>query len=411
MRYSKLILAVAISFVHFSLSAQAIYDPAQRCSVDANDNCVPNTITSAVPFLAIIPDARSAGMGDTGIATSADANAMFHNASKLAFVTNEVGASSTYSPWLSGLGLTDVYLINLAGYKRLNNLQSIGLDLRFFSLGDISFTDFDGNPLGEGKPRELVLSFAYARKLSTNFSAAITVKYINSNLASGLSVGGIDLVSANEFAADISFTYKKSIGENELTIGSAITNLGSKVSYTNSIFRDFIPANIGIGATYNISMDDYNKLAFSVDLKKLLVPTPIPARIKNGTATGAINPEYDENGNTVADYREKGTFEGIIESFSDAPGGLQEEIKEINVAMGLEYAYDDQFFVRTGYHHESFLKGDRKYLTVGLGIKYNVFGIDLSYLVPTNNRRNPLDNTLRFSLNFNFDAIGNNGSS
>ena len=410
MRYSKLILSVAIILIHCPLSAQAIYDPDQHCSVDANDICVPNTILSAVPFLAIIPDARSAGMGDTGIATSADPNAMFHNASKLAFVTNNVGASTTYSPWLSGLGLTDVYLINLAGYKRINDLQSIGLDLRFFSLGDISFTDFNGNPLGEGKPREFALSFAYARKLSSNFSAGITAKYVNSNLASGLSSQGVDISSANVFAADISFTYKKSIGDNELTIGTAISNLGSKVSYTNSSFRDYIPANLGVGTNYSIAVDEINKLSFSVDFKKLLVPTPIPARIKNGTSTGTINPDYDKDANGVADFREKGTFEGIMESFSDAQGGLSEELREINIAMGIEYAYDDQFFVRTGYHHESYLKGDRKFLTVGLGIKYNVFGLDLSYLVPTNNRRNPLDNTLRFSLNFNFNALREKGS-
>lgn len=353
MKKSNLIFTVAILFSCFSLSSQ-IFDPAQKCIVDANDACIPNTLLTGVPFLGITPDARSAGMGDVGLATSVDPNAMFHNASKLAFATNSVGVTATYTPWLRSLGLTDVYLINAAGYKKIDDLQTIGLDLRFFSLGDLSFTNFNGNPLGEGKPRELSLSFAYARKLSENFSAGVTAKFVNSNLATGLSSAGNPIVSAKAFAADISFTYKKLIGQNELTIGSTISNLGSGISYTNSAFRDYLPANMGIGTTYKLALDSYNTLSFSLDFNKLLVPTPIAARIKDGTGSGAINPAYDADGSGIPDYREKSTFEGVFESFGDAQGGFSEEMKEITVAMGVEYVYDNQFSVRTGYFHESF---------------------------------------------------------
>jgi len=409
MKKSKLFLTVAIVFTYISLSSQ-IFDPAQHCIVDANDACVPNTLLTGVPFLRITPDARSAGMGDTGLATSVDPNAMFHNASKLAFASNSVGVTASYTPWLRSLGLTDVYLLNAAGYKRIDDLQTIGLDLTFFSLGDLNFTDFNGNPLGEGKPRELSLSFAYARKLSNNFSAGLTVKYINSNLATGFSSSGTPIVSARAFAADISFTYKKSIGQNELTIGSAISNLGSGISYTNSVFRDYLPANLGIGSTYKLGLDNYNTISFSIDFNKQLVPTPIALRIKDSTGAGAVNPAYDADNNGIADFREKSTFEGVIESFGDAQGGFSEEMKEITIAMGVEYVYDNQFAVRTGYFHESFLKGDRKFITVGLGVNYNVVGLNLSYLVPTNNRRSPIDNTLRFSVNLNFGSAGESAS-
>lgn len=405
MKNSKLILAVVLSLSYTLSYAQ--FDPDQGCIVDVNGQCVPNTISTAVPFLGITPDARASGMGNVGLATSTDPNSMFHNSSKLAFSTHEVGVSATYSPWLQQLGLTDVFLINLAAFKQINKIQTFGFDLRYFSLGDISFTDFNGNPLGQGKPREVALTFGYARKLSSNFSAGINVKYINSNLASGLTAGGRDISSGNSFAGDISFTYKKEIKNNELTIGTSITNLGAGITYTNSTQRDRLPSNFGLGTTYKLNLDEYNSISLSFDLNKLLVPTPIAPRIVSGSPEGSINPEYDQDNNGIADFREKGTFSGIVGSFGDAQGGLSEEIKEIQYAIGLEYWYDKQFAVRTGYFHESFLKGDRKFLTVGIGINYNVFGIDLSYLVPTNNRRNPLDNTLRFSLNFNLDQNNN----
>lgn len=409
MKKLKTLLAIVLAVFCFNADAQ-ILNPNAGCIVDTNGDCVPNTILSAVPFLRIIPDARSGAMGDVGIATSPDPNALHFNASKLAFVEKDVSFSATYTPWLRELGLTDVYLAYLAGYKQIDELSTIGFGLRYFSLGDISFTDFNGNPLGNGRPRELEVSFAYARKLSSNFSTGITGKYILSNLASGLSVGGTEIFSANSVAVDLSFTYKGQIGNNDLTIGSSISNLGNKVSYSNSIYRDFLPANLGLGATYSMNLDEFNSLSFSLDINKLLVPTPIPPKIENGTGSGGANPEYDnENGDGtgdgIADFRQKGTFAGILGSFADAPGGFSEELKELNYSFGIEYWYDKQFAVRAGYYYENFLKGDRKFLTVGVGLEYNVFGLNLSYLVPTNNRRNPLDNTLRFTFNFDFDAF------
>jgi len=405
MKNLKTLLTLVIAAIYLSADAQAVFNPEAGCIQDSNGQCVPNTILSAVPFLRIIPDARSGAMGDVGLATSPDPNALHFNASKLAFVEKDVSFSATYTPWLRELGLTDVYLAYLAGYKQIDDLQAIGFGLRYFSLGDISFTDFNGNPLGNGRPRELEVSFAYARKLSSNFSTGITGKYILSNLASGLSVGGTEIYSANSVAADISFTYKGEIGNNDLTIGTAISNLGNKVSYSNSVFRDFLPANFGIGATYSMNLDEYNSLSFSLDLNKLLVPTPVPAKIEDGTGNPADNPNYDKDQNGIADFREKGTFAGILGSFGDAQGGFSEELKEINYSFGIEYWYDKQFAVRAGYYYENFLKGDRKFLTVGVGLEYNVFGLNLSYLVPTNNRRNPLDNTLRFTFNFDFEAF------
>lgn len=403
MNNSNLVFAVVFFFYSSFSYSQAIFELSKGCIVDPNGECLPNTILSAIPSLRIAPDARTGGMGNVGLATPVDPNAMFYNTSKLAFANQSFGVSASYTPWLEKLSLTDVYLVNLAAFNQIDERQSIGLDLRFFSLGELSFTDFNGNPIGQGMPRETAISFGYARKLSSKFSAGLNVKYIYSNLATGLFVRGQPIVSARSFATDISFTYKSNIGNNFLTIGSSITNIGSKVSYTNSVHRDVLPTNFGIGTSYKLNLDGFNSITFSIDLNKLLVPTPIAPRISNGTPTGGTNPNFDKDGNGIADYREKGVIEGMLGSFFDAQGGLSEELKEIQYSFGLEYWYKNQFAVRTGYFHESYLKGDRKFLTVGLGVNYNVFGINLSYLVPTNNRISPLDDTLRFSLNLNFD--------
>ena len=354
-------------------------------------NC-PNTIISAVPFLRIVPDARAAGMGDAGIAISPDANTMHHNASKLAFIEQDLGLSATYSPWLRNLGLTDIYLAYLSGFKRLDDLQTIGASLRYFSLGEIAFTDVNGEPLGIGRPNEFEVAVAYARKLSDKFSAGLTGKFIFSNLAAGQQVDNIDIVPGIAGAVDISFTYltPMNIGSSSnLRIGMNISNLGSKISYTRSSLRDFLPGNLGIGAALDIDFDDYNRLTFTADFNKLLVPTP---------------DSTDADNNGVLDYREKGLFEGVFGSFGDAPNGFREELREISYSFGVEYWYSKQFAVRAGYFYEHPTKGNRQFLTLGLGLKYNIFGMNLSYLVPTGNVRNPLDNTLRFSLIFDFGA-------
>ena len=355
-----------------------------------------NTVVSAVPFLRIISDARSGAMGDAGIAVSADPNAMHFNASKLVFSDQSLGLAATYTPWLRSIGLNDVYLAYLTGFKKINDLQTVGFGLRYFSLGSIQFTDPNGTPLNTGRPNEFELSGAYARKLSEKLSAAVTGKFIYSNLAAGNIVNGEVIEPGIAGAADFSMTYKTPIkvskGESDLTIGLAITNIGSKITYTNSLFRDFLPANFGLGGAWTFNFDTHNSLTFTTDINKMLVPTPCQG----------LDCDQDKDGR--ADYKDVSPVSAIFSSWADAPEGLSEEIKEFTYSVGTEYWYDKQFAVRAGYFSEHRQKGNRKFFTVGLGLKYNLFGLNFSYLVPTTSRRNPLDNTLRFSMLFNFNG-------
>ena len=355
-----------------------------------------NTVVSAVPFLRIISDARSGAMGDAGIAVSADPNAMHFNASKLVFSDQSLGLAATYTPWLRSIGLNDVYLAYLTGFKKINDLQTVGFGLRYFSLGSIQFTDPNGTPLNTGRPNEFELSGAYARKLSEKLSAAVTGKFIYSNLAAGNIVNGEVIEPGIAGAADFSMTYKTPIkvskGESDLTIGLAITNIGSKITYTNSLFRDFLPANFGLGGAWTINFDTHNSLTFTTDINKMLVPTPCQG----------LDCDQDKDGR--ADYKDVSPVSAIFSSWADAPEGLSEEIKEFTYSVGTEYWYDKQFAIRAGYFSEHRQKGNRKFFTVGLGLKYNLFGLNFSYLVPTTSRRNPLDNTLRFSMLFNFNG-------
>lgn len=352
-----------------------------------------NAIITAVPFLRIVPDARSGAMGDAGIALSPDANSIHANASKLVFAEKETGVAVTYTPWLRALNVPDVYLAYLSAYSQLNEDQAVGFGLRYFSLGDIAFTDENGIPLGNGRPNEFELNLTYARKLSKQFSAGVGAKYIYSNLASGQEVGGQRISAGKGFAADISFTYQTPISlpnkRSRLRAGLALTNLGSKITYTNSIEADWIPSNFGLGVAWEIDLNEYNQLTFTSELNKLMVPTRNPL-------------------DTSGDYRSKGTIAGIIGSFGDAPGGFSEELREIMWSFGMEYWYDKQFALRLGYFHEHSTRGNRKYFTAGLGIKYQVFGLNISYLIPTTNQRSPLDNTLRFSMLF--DLGGDRGT-
>lgn len=369
------------------------YDPVTGQQYPTGEKCA-NAVTSAVPFLRITPDARGGAMGDVGIASSVDPNGMHYNQSKLAFAEKNVSLAATYTPWMRNLGLQDVYLAYLAGYVRLDERQAIGMSLRYFSLGDIEFTDDNGQSLGQGRPNEFEVTGAYARKLSEQFSAAIGAKFIYSNLATGQIVQGAEIKPGISGAADVSFTYKAPIKLNktksELTIGTAVSNIGAKITYTNSVNRDYIPTNLGLGLGWKFNLDDYNTITVYGDFNKLLVPTPTP---------------NDDDGDGIADYKQYSPIRGMFVSFSDAPGGFSEEMKEITLGTGVEYWYDDQFAVRTGYFYEHYSKGNRKYFSAGIGVKYNVFGLDFSYLIPTTNQRNPLDNTLRFTLTFDFAAF------
>lgn len=392
------ILVLTLTIFSTNSTAQCLKDGDEL--VLADGSLCPNTIVSAVPFLRIVSDARSGAMGDVGIAISPDANSMHFNAAKLVFAEEQLGVSATYTPWLRALGLQDVYLAYLTGYNQIDENQTIGLSLRYFSLGSIAFTDANGEDLGTGRPNEFEVKASYSRRLAEKFSAAIGAKFIYSNLAAGQVVDGVVIEPGLAGAADVSFFYNSPMdfngGESNLAIGVGFSNIGSKITYTNSTNKDFLPANLGIGAAWEIPFDDYNSLTIAADVNKLLVPTPIPRDLEG----------YDDDGDGIPDFKEQSPVGAIFSSFGDAPLGFKEEMRELTYSVGLEYWYDKQFAVRTGYYSEHRTKGGRKFFTVGLGLKYNIFGLNFSYLVPTTNQRNPLDNTLRFSLLFDFGAFG-----
>ena len=347
-----------------------------------------NVVTTAVPFLRISPDARAGGMGDLGIATSPDANSQFYNVAKYAFAEQPSGIGFTYTPWLKDLGLNDVYLASLAGYYQLDEDQAISSSLRYFSLGNIQFTDNLGNDLNSFRPREFSFDAGYSRKLSDVLSLGVALRYINSNLAGGQAVNGVSYKAGNAVSGDIGLYYS-SIGEDGsgLNLGLAMTNLGSKISYTNDATqKDFIPANLGLGALYTFTNNEVNQLSFGLDIHKLMVPTP-PAL---GDSAGLVN------------YRTKGIVSSWFSSFNDAPGGFAEELKEFSFSLGSEFTYDNQFSVRAGYFYENQTKGNRQYFSMGAGFKYSSINMNLSYLIPSGSgvNRNPLSNTIRFSVLF-----------
>jgi hypothetical protein len=300
--------------------------------------------------------------------------------------------------------VNDVYLASAAGYYKLDENAAISGSLRYFSLGQIQFTDQYGNLQGTGQPRELGFDIGYSRKLSAKTGVGVALKYIYSNLASGASSTAGTYKAGSTVAADLGFYHT---GLNEAgqgwTFGVAFTNLGGKIAYTsNADAKDFIPANMGLGATYTTVFDESNKLMFGVDLNKLLVPTP-PQFQDNPSDDSAIDAQ---NGALATEYRSKSVVSSWFSSFTDAPGGFSEEMKEFQVSLGAEYWYNNQFALRGGYFYEHATKGNRRYFTMGVGIKYNVFGLNFSYLIPTGsgNNQNPLANTLRFSLVFDLGA-------
>jgi hypothetical protein len=352
-----------------------------------------NVVTTAVPFLRISPDARSGGMGDVGIATIPDASSIFWNLSKIPFAKDQSALVLTYTPWLKGLDLNDVYLVSAAGYHQIDEMQAISGSVRYFSLGNIQFTDNRGNDLQTYRPREFAVDAGYSRKLSDRLGLGISLRYINSNLANGQSASGSTYKTGTAVAGDLSLFSDGSEGGtvSGFNWGVAISNLGSKISYTNDAQeKDFIPANLGLGAAYVNVIDETSKITFGLDVNKLLVPTP-PAI---GDSAGLVN------------YHNKGVVGSWFSSFGDAPGGFSEELKEFQVSVGGEYTYNDQFSLRLGYFYENPTKGDRQYFTVGAGLNYNVFGLNFSYLIPSGNgvNRNPLSNTLRFSILFNLGS-------
>jgi hypothetical protein len=417
--FERTLLVVALA-LPASLAAQPC-DPQYRSTgQQCNDQI--NTITTAVPFLMISPDSRAGGMGDGGVAVSADANAIHWNPSKLAFAEHDGEFTMSYSPWLRNL-VPDMSLAYLAGYKRLSNKKSaIGGSLRYFNLGSILFTDQNGSTIRDFKPAEFAVDLVFAQQFSENFSGGVAIRYINSNLTGGISVQGANTKAGQSVAADVSMFYTKpdmQVGDKDATFsfGLNISNIGAKMSYSETAAQNFIPINLRLGPAFTLDLDKYNKLTFAFDVNKLLVPTPPVYQLdENGAlildpATGEYVIASGKNPNV-------GVATGMIQSFSDAPGNvsyddngniivedgsrMREEFREINIGGGLEYWYAEQFAFRTGYFWEHYTKGNRKYVTLGAGVRYNVFSLDLSFLI-ANTARSPLANTLRFTLGFRFD--------
>jgi hypothetical protein len=374
------------------LSATAMLCTIIAGAVAQNDNKI-NVVTTAVPFLRISPDARAGGMGELGVATSADANSVFWNVGKAVFADKKGSIAATYTPWFKDLGLNDVYLATLGGYYKLDDQSALTASLRYFSLGNIQFTDNLGNDLQSFRPREFAIDAGYSRKLSESLGLGVSLKYINSNLANG-TVNGTTYKAGSSVAGDIGI-YNK--GKNGFDWGVTLSNLGAKIAYTSDADKkDFIPANLSAGFVYNKKFDEENQLSFGVDVHKLLVPTP---------------PALGDSA-ALVDYRSKGVVGSWFSSFGDAPGGFGEEMKEFSLSLGAEYTYNNQFMFRAGYFWEDKTKGARQYFTMGAGVKYNMFGLNFAYLLPSGSgvNRNPLSNTMRFSLVFDIDGDGKKGT-
>ncbi|GAB4252781.1 MAG: type IX secretion system outer membrane channel protein PorV [Vicingaceae bacterium] len=400
---------ISSTFFAFILLISSLNLNAQKTDDQVKDDLQLNTITTAVPFLLIAPDSRAGALGDAGAASSPDANSMHWNLSKLAFIEKNMGVSFSYTPWLRKL-VPDINLAYLSGYKKLNDDLVLSASLRYFSLGDITFTDNNGNAYAQFRPNEFALDAGVAQKLSDRFSGGLAVRYIYSNLTGGISVQGTETKPGQSFAVDVSTTYRNEdaqiFGSDAIyTLGVNISNLGAKMAYSNNVEKDFIPMNFRLGNALTFLMDDYNKITFMADFNKLLVPTP-PIYATDSSGSPIIDPT---TGNyQIAEGKDPNVSvaNAVFQSWGDAPGGFKEELREINISGGMEYWYNDQFAVRIGYFHEHATKGNRKYLTVGAGLKYSVFGIDFAYLIPTTAQGNhPLANTIHFSLLFDFDAF------
>ncbi len=354
-------------------------------------------VTTAVPFLSIAPDARSAALGDQGVATSSDAFANHWNPSKYAFIANDTGAAVSYTPYLSKL-VNDIFLADVTYYRAIDDRSAWAAGLRYFSLGEIEIGETPNdflNPLIE-RPNEFVFDASYALKLSDKFSMAIQASFLNSDLK--LNSGNGDSSSASSVAVGVSGFYQSyevpySSFSGMWRAGFNLSNIGPKIKYEDEGQEDFLPTNLKLGGGFDFIFDSYNKLAVSLEINKLLVPSP-------------SEPITDSDGN-ITGYRQPdnvGVLSGIFKSFGDAPDGFSEELKEFTWALGAEFMYDESFALRAGYFNENELKGARKFFTLGAGFKYNVIDVDLSYLISAGRVINPLENTLRFSLTFNFGA-------
>lgn len=339
-------------------------------------------IITAVPFLLITPDSRAAGMGDAGVATTPDANANYWNAAKLAFIDKGYGVSGSYTPWLGKI-VNDMSIFYLSGFYKITNEQTVAASMKYFDLGAVQLRDGANNSLGDFNPRDFAFDVTYSRKLTDEFSIGGSLRYIHSNLVGFFSSNGVEAQPGNSVAVDLGVFHTKPLESRNATFswGASISNIGAKITYSSADNRDFIPTNLRLGSAYKMELNPLNTITFALDLNKLMVPSPQP----NGRE------------------REKSLLNGMFGSFGDARGGLREEIQEVAIASGVEYWYDNKFSGRLGYFHEATDKGNRKYLTAGLGARLNNFGFDVAYLVPTNRQENALAETIRFTLLFAFE--------
>lgn len=411
---------IVIGCLSLFLSSIAFGQQGAGGSKVTDDDLQLNTITTALPFMAITPDSRAGGMGDAGTALSGNSSSVYWNTSMLIFAEDKSEISISYTPWLRQL-TNDIHLSYLSGYTKLGDRHIIGGAMRYFSLGSITFTDQTGNYIREDKPSEFEFTGAYGFRLGPKTSIGLNGKFAYSNLTGGLTVEGVDTKAAIAGAADLSFTYyndEARIGKTKgvYTFAATINNLGNKVAYSSSQNRDFIPMNLKIGNSFKAQFDKYNSLTLAVDLQKLLVPTPAYYAM---TSPGTYEMVAGMSGDV-------GVIKGLTQSFYDAPGVplrdengdfvknadgsyevkkgsvFKEELREINIGVGLEYWYNNLFALRGGYFYESKTKGNRQYFNVGVGLKYNSFGLDFSYLAAVGGRNSPLANTLRFTLRFTF---------
>jgi hypothetical protein len=411
-----------LTFFLVSFSSTLLAQPTGGSGVTDEDLQL-NTITTALPFMSITPDSRAGGMGDAGTALSPNSTSVYWNTSVLSFSEQTSEVSLSYTPWLRQL-TNDIHLSYLSGYYKINKSHTIGGALRYFSLGEITFTDASGNVIRDDKPSEFEITGAYAFRLSRKLSLGINGKFAYSNLTGGLTVGGVNTKPGVVGAADLSFTYYNDdakIGnlDGVYTFATTINNIGNKVSYSELATRDFIPMNLKVGNSFLANFDAYNKVTFSLDLQKLLVPTP---------------PNYYFDGEdyilTSGMNSDVGVINGMLQSFYDAPGNVvvddndvpvadsegnfevvkgtkfREELSEINIAFGTEWWYNDVFAVRGGVFFESKNKGNRQFMNLGASLKYNMFAIDFSYLASLNGRQSPLANTLRFTVRLYLDQAG-----
>ncbi len=373
-----IILLFAISFIAYSEEEVQI-----------------NPVGYTVPSLTISPDARGAGMGDLGAATSADVNSQFWNPAKYVFAESDAGLSFSFTPWLRQL-VDDINLSYLTGYWRFDERRALSASLRYFSLGEIVMTDYSGEPYTTAFPNEFAFDVAYSQKLFDNFSAAAALRLIYSDLNNGknLASSGSEIYPGVAVSADVAVYYRTPVqmytGDGTFALGLNASNIGSKISYDEFASSYFIPTNLRLGASFDYPIDDYQRLSFSADAYKMLVPTI----------------DYTKTAEDINYYNNMTSLQGIFSSFNDAPGGFKEEMQEIAWSVGAEYVYNNQFSVRAGYFNEHQNKGNRKFFTAGAGFKLNMFQLDASYVISVA-QTNPLDQTLRFSLSFDLFGLQN----